>query len=529
MVVSQLLDTNWLAELEWLHSLVQGFGYARAAATFTGIYAAYKVTYALFFSPLRHLPGPFLARLTNKRAEIIALFGWMGEYAREESEKYGDTYVYQPKAVSISNPIDARTVYASHAFPKTHFYDLMDILDTETTLSTRSPDLASMRRRQLGPYFHHGYLQRMEPTIIKHGFLAIKDKWDALISESAGGKTEVVYSREFLLTTFDVTSALAFGRELGSLKNNDVTIADWVASTLSYLWVRPMFARWPKPLSSLILSPLEKKHDALIAFSGESIARRREFLLTAEEKPADLLQAMIDAEDPESKLRMEPTEVHAESVEMLLAGSETSSNTLTWTLHFLMLYPQHYRRAVEEVRSAFDKDSIIRYSEGRSKLPFVEACLYESMRLWPVSGGQIVRGVPEGGITLRDGSFVPGGYEVNVNMQGVNLHKEFWNEPHLFDPTRFLDNEDAKHNVITFSWGVRICPGRHLAWMEMITILANLLKDYDFALPADYTHRGPNVLDKRGYPKLMDAQTFLVSTPKNPERDCRIVVSKRST
>ncbi|KAI8326255.1 cytochrome P450 [Martensiomyces pterosporus] len=523
MVVTQLLKTTWL------YSIIHGFGYTATVATLASVFLAYTVIYALYFSPLRNIPGPFLARLTRKRDDGIVLMGWASRYARNEFEKYGDVYVSQPKTVSLSNPADARTVFASHAFRKSQFYKTLDIFDIENTLSTADPELASLRRRQLGPYFHHGYLRRMEPTIIKHGIRAIKEKWDELISRSADGLAEVIYSREFLLTTFDITGALSFGREFGALKNNDVTAAEWIASTLAFFGIRQMFTRWPKFISTPIFSRWETRYNELIAFSAESIAKRRELLLTAEEKPADLLQAMLDAEDPESKIRMDSVQVHAESIIMLLGGSETSSNTLTWTLHLLMLYPQQYKRAVDEVRSVFDRDHTILYSEGRAKLPFVEACLYESMRLFPVSGGQVSRIVPEGGVTLSGGQFIPGGFEVQVNIQGVNLNKKTWKEPHLFDPARFLDNEDARHSILTFGSGVRICPGRHLAWMEMVTILANLLKDYDFALPADYKLRGPTVLDEHGYPKIMDSQMFIVSTPKNPERDCRIVVSKRAT
>ncbi|KAJ1764627.1 hypothetical protein LPJ74_006608, partial [Coemansia sp. RSA 1843] len=50
--------------------------------------------------------------------------------------------------------------------------------------------------------------------------------------------------------------------------------------------------------------------------------------------------------------------------------------------------------------------------------------------------------------------------------------------------------------------------------------------DYDFELPADYTHLGPSVLDERGLPKTMDAKSFITYAPSNPKRDCRLVISK---
>ncbi|KAI8318170.1 cytochrome P450 [Martensiomyces pterosporus] len=114
----------------------------------------------------------------------------------------------------------------------------------------------------------------------------------------------------------------------------------------------------------------------------------------------------------------------------------------------------------------------------------------------------------------------------HANLSGCNLNKKSWHEPHCFDPTRFLNNDEAKRNVLTFGSGVRICPGRHLAWIEMMTTLANILKDYDLQLPDDYTLRGPSVLDERGYPQVMETRHSIVTGSKHPLRDCRLCISK---
>ncbi|KAI8322150.1 cytochrome P450 [Martensiomyces pterosporus] len=534
MVLSLLTDVDWFDILDRVSAAVNQLGYTNIIATSAGALAAYRVIYALYLSPLRNVPGPFLARLTNKRAELIGILGGQARKAREEYELYGDVYVYQPNAVSISNPTDIRIVLGSHAFQKTVFYHSVNVLNEKTTFSACDPQLASMKRRQIGPYFNSTYLARAEPTIMKQGIHTIKEKWDRLLDRSTSGVAEVNFHKDFLLATFDTIGALAFGRDFGALKNDDSTIVKWMSATLTYFGthsISPLLNIFP---FSLLVWPWERYYNRLIAHSGKCIADRRELLerlgkgATDSEKPADLLQGLIEAEDPESKAKMTPVQVQAESILMLTAGSETSSNTLSTTLHLLMLYPIHYKRAVEEVRSVFGKDHTITYSEAKSKLPFIEACIYESMRVAPVTGGQWPRLAPKGGITLSSGHFIPAGTEINVNLSGANLNKDCWAEPYLFSPTRFVDDEKAKRNVYAFSYGVRVCPGRHLAWMEMLTILANILKDYDFALPPGYTTRGPNVLDVNGYPKLMDSLHFFVTIPENSLRDCRLAISRRS-
>ncbi|KAJ2892404.1 hypothetical protein GGI21_005619 [Coemansia aciculifera] len=91
-------------------------------------------------------------------------------------------------------------------------------------------------------------------------------------------------------------------------------------------------------------------------------------------------------------------------------------------------------------------------------------------------------------------------------------------------PERFIGDEKAKVNVLTFSSGVRICPGRNLAQYEMMTIIANLLKDYDFAMPSESLF-SPDYVNEHGNPVVMPCTHSLTVSPKYPERDCLIVVS----
>ncbi|KAI8321881.1 cytochrome P450 [Martensiomyces pterosporus] len=106
------------------------------------------------------------------------------------------------------------------------------------------------------------------------------------------------------------------------------------------------------------------------------------------------------------------------------------------------------------------------------------------------------------------------------------MNKDVWDEQHTFNPERFIDNEENKRNVLTFSSGVRVCPGRNLAWIEMLTTLANMFNAYDFALPEDALFT-PDKLDKHGQPVIMPQKMNVINGPRFPERDCQVVISKR--
>ncbi|KAJ2612609.1 hypothetical protein H4S08_002618 [Coemansia sp. RSA 1365] len=327
-----------------------------------------------------------------------------------------------------------------------------------------------------------------------------------------------------VLTSFDTIGALGFGQRFHALRDNTSKIIDWVHSTAMLCGLRLIFRDVKAFPAGLFTKKLVKDVDEFVAFSNAATDKRKDELSSGLiEKPKDILQAMIDAEDPNSKIKMTRSQITAENIAFLLAGTDTTSLTLSWTIHYLLLYPHIYQKAVSEVRSRFPRHHLITYSEGKAQLPYIEACIYESLRIRAVSGATLPRVVPKGGATFQ-GYFLPGGTQINVNIAGANHHQQTWETPRRFMPERFIENEASKHNVFTFSSGVRICPGRKLAFYEMMTILANLLKDYDIRMTEDSLFV-PEKLDMHGYPKTMPCAQNLTVGPRHIDRDCRIIIS----
>ncbi|KAJ2402598.1 hypothetical protein GGI23_000599 [Coemansia sp. RSA 2559] len=492
------------------------------------LYVIGRIVYLLHFAPLSKIPGSWVSKLTFLHLKFNAAFGRLGDMCEDDYYKYGDIYVVGPNAVTICNPADCRTVLGTHRFAKSEMYKLIVLIE-DTMFTTRSVELSHARRRQVGPAFTHGFMTAMEPTILECGIHSIRQKWDGMIGATATGEAVVPYSLHFSLLTFDIIGALGYGQRFNALKENSSKIVDWVNN---YNKLAQLCFAFPKAISfpfNLMTRKLVKGKDDLSAFGNNAAELRREQLRSGAlaEKPRDLLQALIDAEDPESRIRMTEKQITAQNIEFLIGGTDTTSLSMSWTLHYLLLYPETYRRAVREVRSKFSHSHTITYTEGKAQLPYIDACIYESMRIRAVSGVTLPRIVPKGGATFQ-GHFLPEGTQIGVNIAGANHHKETWGNPRLFMPERFLgEGEKRKQEVITFSAGVRICPGRILAQYEMITILANLLKDYDFHLPHDALFR-PDRVDNDGYPIAMPRKHSLTIMPKYPERDCLVVIRRAS-
>ncbi|KAI8320109.1 cytochrome P450 [Martensiomyces pterosporus] len=515
---SQFEPTNLVSSLWWLVSQ------PTALCTGLAIYMIWKVAYALYFSPLRNIPGPLLDRITDLPVLVKIARGGATDKVLNNYEKYGSLFIMTNKVVVVCDPKDCHLILATHAFRKDMVYANVDFIEPSMLL-TRDPELNKQRRRQVGPAFTLASLRNMEPTILAAGVQQLLDKWDGTIKQSPSGKTKVCYENDFILMAFDVIGSLGFGKTQHSLTAGDLTVAQWVKKTNNLMLMQVVAGelKW-LPFSYLLTKPLRKDVDEFIAFANQSIEERKQLVAEGAAKPSDILQAYIDAEDPESKIRMTPSQVTAEVVMTLRAGAGTTSDTLTWAIHILMLHPQHYKRAVDEVRSSFDKDHLITFDEAKERLPFLEACVYESMRIRPVTT-PLPRVAPPGGVTLQ-GHFIPEGYTCLVAIPVANMNKDAWEGPHIFNPERFIDNEENKRNVLTFSAGVRICPGRNLAWIEILTTLANLFSAYDFALPEDALFT-PDNLDKHGQPTIMPQKTVFTNGPRFPERDCQVVISRR--
>jgi len=159
---------------------------------------------------------------------------------------------------------------------------------------------------------------------------------------------------------------------------------------------------------------------------------------------------------------------------MLLAGEDTTANTLAWMIYLLSRNPQALRRAQEEVAGR-----ALRKYENIMALPYVEACINETMRLKPVAPiivQQAVRDIVVGGVSL------PAGTLVMCLMRPAAVDERHFADALSFRPERWLEGLSAsssKRVAMPFGAGPRICPGRYLALLEIKMAAAMLLAHFD--------------------------------------------------
>lgn len=191
----------------------------------------------------------------------------------------------------------------------------------------------------------------------------------------------------------------------------------------------------------------------------------------------------------ESKKALSKTEVVLNMALFISAGTDTTATALTGWTYFVCTHPHVYERLTREIREALLSEQDIRWEKVKD-LRFLEATIYEALRLFPPSPASQQRIVPRGGATI-DGYYLPAGSTVAVPPWASTRSKLNFCEPDEFRPERWL-GEDAKYAndrlgvSLPFGTGPRVCIGKNLAYLEMRLLTAHLLWHFDIELAPEY-------------------------------------------
>ncbi len=173
-------------------------------------------------------------------------------------------------------------------------------------------------------------------------------------------------------------------------------------------------------------------------------------------------------------------EVVVNSALFIVAGSETTANLLSGLFARLIWNPDKYQKLKDEIRSSFTDESQMT-NDNLMKLPYMNACIEEGLRIHPPVPTGLLRTVPKDGDTI-DGMWVPGGTSVAVSSWAAAHNPKNFQDCDSFVPDRWLSDaydQDNKKGMQPFSLGPRGCIGKHLSYMEMRLILGRLLWNFD--------------------------------------------------
>lgn len=314
-------------------------------------------------------------------------------------------------------------------------------------------------------------------------------------SSSSSSSEEVIGENIFQKFTIDVAGTLILGLKL--TKEEEITFKTqmdiWLNGLLSFetLFLPFGLLRFTKAWKArlYLISMIENKIQALRDDGPDESTLSAMVFATDDEEGSDNVSTS-SANDKHTKRSLSHEQIIDNVLFLMLAGSETSSSTLTNCLLFLGLHPTVWKKVVKEQNELCNNHGeVLTKDQLDNDLPYLEAVIKETMRLRPISGGQFRRTKET---MIIDGQQVPKGWPIVYNIRRTHeddpmtklddgSHMDLING---FKPERWLDEETRPKDgdYIPFGSGPRFCLGYNLAMAEMKLFLATMARNLDFDL-----------------------------------------------
>jgi cytochrome P450 len=326
------------------------------------------------------------------------------------------------------------------------------------------------RRRLLQPLFTRKHVAAYVPAIAATVTRLVAD----LAPAAADGSRVDLYDAA-MRYGLDVLGSVLFGPDTA---DGARTLRATVPVVNDYLAKRGLApvrtpAAWPTP-ANLRARQAVAELEALVA---RMIAHQR-----SGTGGGPLLARLLDAQDPETGQGLDDDDVRDEVLIFLIAGYESTSAALAFTLDLIGRHPDIQERVREEVRHAVGDGDIT--AQQLPDLVHTSHVVRETLRLYPPVH-TLVRRASQGGEVL--GCPLPEGRIVAVSTWGIHRRADLWEDPENFEPDRFDDDEDEgrdRYAYLPFGGGPRTCVGLHLAFAELVVAVATLVREYELVTPA---------------------------------------------
>lgn len=170
---------------------------------------------------------------------------------------------------------------------------------------------------------------------------------------------------------------------------------------------------------------------------------------------------------------------------MLIAGHDTSTALLAWSLYLLGAYPDAQHRAQHEVDQTIPPGCHEKAVEANAGLNYLGAVIDEALRLYPpIHLGSRVAAVDLDYAGYR----LPAGERVIYSIYLTQRHPAYWEQPDDFIPERHLEKRPAPYTWLAFGGGPRNCIGSAFGQWETKLVLSRLLQRFELRLVENHVH-----------------------------------------
>ncbi|PHH65694.1 hypothetical protein CDD81_1780 [Ophiocordyceps australis] len=447
--------------------------------------------YRVWLHPLAKVPGPPL--LAASYVPFLwheSIRGKWNTRIAKLHAKYGPIVRIGPNHLAVEPSLAWPHIFANRPgkpeYPKQlAFYGpegRHSLIGAPTTHVHRS------QRKLLARGFNEAAIISQEPVIAQQIDLLM-----ARLSEHASRAQPLDMVKWFRFTTFDVIGALTFGHSFGCLESQKYHPLASVAfdAIRQNSWRRILTAYTKFEIPDFVMSNIPFFAKFGRVFKGAKLRAKERISLgkLGQYGRPDFFTYLLQEPQPGDSPITE-RELYSNSFLLVMAGSDTTATALSGLIFYLSHNPEIYKLLRDEIEAEFAAESEVSFRRCAS-LSFLNACIYETLRLYPpapevpprVSPGDVLDGYP-----------IPKGTSISVYLTPTFHNSKHFADADMFCPQRWLpshhtlyDSRFSKDNLSIlkpFSYGPRDCLGQNLAFSEIRLIISRMFLRFDFeALP----------------------------------------------
>jgi cytochrome P450 len=359
----------------------------------------------------------------------------------------------------------------------------------------------AMRRRFLAPAFSERALKEAE-RLITASALKLTEGLSKLPEGAQKGDWAPPHNmgRWATFFGFDFIADLGYGRPFGMLENDENR---WVPDVLKsasifiyYVGYLP-FIDLVRPLMGSFIQDYIGGQEAADSLKYTKLANTRlaermdlEKQYKAEGKDVsqqrkDTFHYLLNSKDPVTGKGFTTEQLQADSALIIAAGSDGVGLTLSATFFYLLAYPAVLAKLTAEIRTSFTSAAEI-VNPKLNSLPYLHACIEETLRMNPPKASSLPRQVLKGGVTI-DGTLFPQGVTLGVPLYVLQHDEAYFPEPWEYIPERWIVDEaggkgrsveevaGARSAYAPFLIGPMNCIGKNMSYIALKLAIAHLL------------------------------------------------------
>ncbi|KAF8069022.1 cytochrome P450 [Lyophyllum atratum] len=427
--------------------------------------AAYRLSP---WHPLSRYPGPTLGKLSKWYMSFWIAKGNRHLKLQELHRIYGPWIRIGPNELSVDDPAAIRPLY-SQMF-RSPFYNGAP-QDADALITTVDKNEHAQRLV--------AWTKAFSTENIKHFRTSAQARTSQLLEILSNKKETVSMSHWISLWAIDVMGDMSFSggfETMAAGKDSE----GW----MDVLHMGVLFVGVPWMRDIIALAPVPGPILAFQKFAGKKVEETQKRTGGIRKDVLSIIQ-----NDTERGIELSRLQAHADASMIVLAGSDTVSEAMTALMRYLCADTEVLSRLRSELTRAFDGPIEDMDAFTLSKLPYLDACVQEVLRLVPPVAAGPPRWNKDADTQILD-QLIPAGTTVASPNYSMFRDPQNFVDPDKFIPERWLEGGIVgPHNTeayVPFCYGPGVCIGKPVALYNMKLLTASLVRTFELAFPEDF-------------------------------------------